>query len=72
MEIPKNVALVLVMAIIYQLGTLGMPILVQYLIDNIITANKVQLLSVFMLSVILLTIVQGVFNFSGEIHYSPQ
>ncbi|MEI2398667.1 MULTISPECIES: peptidase domain-containing ABC transporter [Paenibacillus] len=63
MEIPKNVALVLVMAIIYQLGTLGMPILVQYLIDNIITANKVQLLSVFMLSVILLTIVQGSVQF---------
>lgn len=59
MEIPKKVAIVIVMAIIYQLGTLGMPILVQYLIDNIITANKFQLLSIFMLSVIMLTIVQG-------------
>ncbi|WP_405106069.1 peptidase domain-containing ABC transporter [Paenibacillus sp. FSL K6-1217] len=59
MEIPKKVAIVIVMAIIYQLGTLGMPILVQYLIDNIITANKIQLLSIFMLSVIMLTIVQG-------------
>lgn len=63
MEVPKKVALVIVMAIIYQLGTLGMPILVQYLIDNIITANKVQLLSVFMVSVILLTIVQGIVQF---------
>lgn len=59
LEIPKKVALVIVMAVIYQLGTLGMPILVQYLIDNIITANNFQLLSVFMLGVILLTIVQG-------------
>lgn len=58
-------ALVIVMAVIYQLGTLGMPILVQYLIDNIITANNFQLLSVFMLGVILLTIVQGEFSFFG-------
>ncbi|AIQ14968.1 ABC-type bacteriocin/lantibiotic exporter, contains an N-terminal double-glycine peptidase domain [Paenibacillus sophorae] len=63
MEIPKKVTIVIIIAIIYQLGTLGMPILVQYLIDNIITANKFQLLSIFMVSVIFLTIVQGFVQF---------
>ncbi|WP_426984634.1 peptidase domain-containing ABC transporter [Brevibacillus borstelensis] len=58
-ESPSLLATVLLFAMIFQLVSLGIPMLVQYLIDDILAQNQQALLQTFMTGVLVLMLVQG-------------
>jgi ABC-type bacteriocin/lantibiotic exporter with double-glycine peptidase domain len=62
-EKPKLVATIIGISILIQLLTVGMPILIKFIIDNIIMTKNVEILNVFLIGIILLVLFQTAFQF---------
>lgn len=67
-KIPFLLLTITSLAIVLHLTMLVVPIIIQYLIDNIILQNQVSLLTIFMISIVSLAIVQsGLQYLSGKL-----
>lgn len=62
-KMPQLFITILIFSLFLQLFTLGMPLLIQFVIDEIITPKAYGLLDIFLLGIILLVLFQTAFTF---------